>query len=221
MLNKQNILNLSRLYLFTLGLSLINLSSAYAGRMYKWIDENGQIRYSDRLPIEQTKKRHQMLAPDGRILQTREASTPSAQLKQEREEQKRLQQEAQKKAAEEAFIKSKQSQSDRVLMMTFGSEAEILDARSERVAVIDSVILLLQKNIEQEHVNRENLEQTAKKFYYDKGREVPGGLAQKLEYSLEKILAKQGQLISKTEERAKIKKQYAVDLIRYQQLSKQ
>jgi hypothetical protein len=48
---------------------------------------------------------------------------------------------------------------------------------------------------------------------------VPGGLAQNIEYFNEKILGIQQQLELKTEEREKVKKQYAEDLLRYRELT--
>jgi hypothetical protein len=40
-------------------------ASVDAAALYKWIDEDGQIRYSDRLPAAQVKKKHQQLNSQG------------------------------------------------------------------------------------------------------------------------------------------------------------
>lgn len=221
MTNKQNKLKLSRFYPFSLCLTLIIQSPAHAGSLYKWIDENGLIRYSDHLPVDQATKRHQTLAPDGRVLETMEAPKPPEQSRQERAERLRQEYEARIRADKEAQIRAEREHHDTVLMMTFSKEVEIVDAQKERVSIIDSVILLLKKNIEHEKKNLALLEQGAKILYLEQNQEVPGGLAQKIEYFTEKLLSKQNQLELKIAERNKVINQYALDLVRYRELSEQ
>ncbi|MDJ0834192.1 MAG: DUF4124 domain-containing protein [Gammaproteobacteria bacterium] len=190
-----------------------------ASGLYRWVDENGEIRYSDRLPPDQTKKRFQKLAPDGRVLTTKEVSKTPAQLRQERAEAERKQREEERRARDEARKRAEQKHHDDVLMLTYSTEEELIEAEQERLDVIDSVIRLLQKNIAEEEDKKSKLEDTAKTRYIDNGVNVPGGLAQQIEYSAEKIASRQHQLLLKMETREKIKRQYAEDLIRYRQLS--
>ncbi len=58
----------------------------YSAQLYKWVDENGQIRYSDNITSDQSKKAFQTLTPDGRVLTTKEASKPPEQMREERAE---------------------------------------------------------------------------------------------------------------------------------------
>jgi hypothetical protein len=183
------------------------------------VDDEGNVRYSDRIPIDQATKKRQTLSPDGRILETKEAAIPPEQLKREREEKKRQEQEAKRKAEIEARKKAEQQHHDNVLLMTFSTETELLAAKDERLEVINSVIRLLRKNIEKEQGKLESLEKRANDVYISKDRVVPGGLAQNIEYFNEKILGIQQQLELKTEEREKVKKQYAEDLLRYRELT--
>ena len=53
---------------------------AGAGALYKWVDENGQIRYSDRLPPTQVRRKHQQLNSQGVVLSTKEAAKSAEQL---------------------------------------------------------------------------------------------------------------------------------------------
>jgi hypothetical protein len=59
--------------------------STRAGALYKWIDEEGQIRYSDRLPVNQNKRKHQQLNSYGVILSTKEAAKTDEELAAEAE----------------------------------------------------------------------------------------------------------------------------------------
>jgi single-stranded DNA-binding protein len=196
-------------------LAMLFLINAQAAKLYKWVDEDGKIRYSDRLTVEQAKKRHQTLTPDGRVIETKERSLTEA----ERAEIARKKEQEKKVAEEQARIKAEKDHHDRVLMMTFTNEDEILEAQQERIDVIDSVIQLLKKNIKTEQDKLQKLEQRAQTQYISKDRAVPGGLAQNIEYFSEKILNKQKQLELKIEEKSRVKKQYANDLLRYRELS--
>ncbi len=201
-------INLPLCSLMTGALVLVMLSPpAAAQQLYKWVEEDGTIRYSDRLPPDQRKKRHQKLSTQGRILETTEAATPPEELKRRRAEQKRLEEEARKKAEQEAAIQAEKDHHDRVLLMTFSNENEIIEVEKERVAVITSVISLLRKNSAQEQQKLEQLEQRAQREYIDQDKAIPGGLAQNIEYFAEKIRGIEHQL-------------YAEDLIRYRELTR-
>jgi predicted SnoaL-like aldol condensation-catalyzing enzyme len=205
------ILRLIHFLLASLFSALLLISSAQAAKLYKWIDEEGNIRYSDRLTVEQARQRHQTLTPDGRVIETKERSLSDKERAEiaRQKEQERI----------EAEIQAEKDHHDRVLMMTFTNEDEILEAQQERIDVIDSVIQLLKKNIESEQEKLKNLKQRADTQYINKNKAVPGGLAQNIEYFSEKILNKQKQLELKIEEKSRIKQQYANDLIRYRELS--
>jgi len=206
-------------YLSVLVCLLVFLPQLEAAKLYKWIDENGQIRYSDRLTVDQAKQKHQSLTPDGRVLETKEAAISPEQLKRERAERKRLAEEARRQDEIAKRQQAIKDHHDNVLLMTFSNEDEILEAKDERVDVIESVIKLLRKNITNEQAKLDRLEQRAYQQYIEKDLVVPGGLAQNIEYFSEKILNIQQQLAVKLDERDRVKQQYANDLLRYRVLT--
>ena len=56
-------------------LILLGFSSAgNTGKLYKWVDENGEVRYGDQLPPSEVKKKHQTLNAQGMVISTTEAS---------------------------------------------------------------------------------------------------------------------------------------------------
>ncbi|MDH3388865.1 MAG: DUF4124 domain-containing protein [Gammaproteobacteria bacterium] len=187
---------------------------ASAGALYKWIDENGQVRYSDRLPAEQVRKQHQQLNSQGVVLTTKEAAKSDEELAAEAEA-KRKQQE---QAAEEARLKELQDKKDQVLLLTFSSEKELELARDSRIQVIDSVIRLIQNSIESTRETLEQLEASAERNFTSQGLEVPGGLAQKIEHFSQKLVSRNEQLALKEKEKEKINGQYDRDVERYRLL---
>lgn len=189
-------------------------ASAASQTLYKWIDENGEVRYSDQLPPKQVKQRHQMLNNQGVVVNTKEAAKTPEQLAAEAEAKKAL--EAQQ--AEEQRLKDAQAKTDRVLLLTFSSEREMESVRDNRIDVIESVIRLIKKSIAATEERLIGLEDTADEIYLSKGREVPGGLAQNIEHFTGKLANRKKQLRQKELEQQKIDQQFDLDLARYRLL---
>ena len=198
--------------------ALIMSASAFpvdAGKLYKWVDENGNIRYSDQIPPNQVKRGHTELNSQGVVMSTQEKAKTEAQLaaeaKAKREEEAR--------AAEQARQKKIQDQKDQVLLMTFSSEEELELARLDRIEVLESVIQLIRNSIESTQEKLGELQKNADENYLSQGKEVPGGLAQKIEHFSRKVETRNQQLEQKMAEKAKINEKYQLDLARYRQLT--
>lgn len=189
-------------------------ASNVAGALYKWVDEEGNIRYSDRLPPAQSGKKHHKLNASGVVVNTREAAKSDEELAAEAEA-RRI---AEEKAAEEARLKKIQDHQDQVLLMTFSSEEELQLARENRLAVLNSVIQLINSSIETTQSKLSELQDNADQNFLSQGKEVPGGLAQKIEFFTRKVETRTQQLELKLSEKAKINEKYDTDLARYREL---
>lgn len=185
-----------------------------AATLYKWVDENGDVRYSDRLPPQQSKQKHQQLNSQGVVLSTREAARPPEELAREAEAKRK--QEA--LDLEAARLQEIQDHEDRVLLLTFASEEELEHARDNRIEVINSVIRLIESSIETTQGKLDKLEQNAEIAFTSKGKTIPGGLQQKIEHFSRKVESRTAQLQAKVEERAKISDRYEADLERFRDL---
>ena len=207
-----------RLILLSVMLVVLMISAfpklATAGALYKWIDENGQIRYSDRLPPSQVKKKHQQLNSQGVVLTTKEAAKSDEVLAAEAEAARKLEEEN----ARQAKIKEAQDKKDQVLLLTFSSEEELGIARDNRIDVLNSVIQLIKKSIDNTQQRLDELQGNADALYLSKGNEVPGGLAQKIEHFTRKLENRNAQLASKLAEQEKINQQYEKDVARFREL---
>lgn len=187
--------------------------SASAG-LYKWVDDEGTVRYSDRLPPDQARRSHTELNEQGVVVSTREAAKSDEELAAEAEARRKQEE----RDAEEARIRAIQEHKDQVLLMTFSSVEEIEHARENRLEVLDSVINLIQGNIENTQVKLANFQTRAHDAYISQGKEVPGGLAQKIEHFERKIQTRSRQLELKLDEKAKIISKYDIDLARFIEL---
>jgi len=189
-------------------------SESMAGALYKWVDENGEVRYSDQLPPHQSSKGHQQLNSQGVVITTKDAAKSSEDIAIDAEA-KRLLEEQQR---EEARIKSIQDKKDRVLLLTFSTEEELERARDSRMEVIDSVVRLIAGSIETTQDKLYQLSNRAQDDYISQGKQVPGGLAQKIEHFERKIENRNAQMALKEEEKEKILQKYELDLERFRLL---
>ncbi len=185
-----------------------------AATLYKWVDEDGRVRYSDRLPPAQSNKQHQQLNSQGMVLTTQDAAKTPEQLADEAEAQRKLEEEQR----EEAELKAIQDKQDQVLLLTFSNEKEIENARDNRIQVIDSVIGLIENSIATTQAKFDQLKNSADQNYVSQGKEIPGGLAQKIEHFERKIEIRNSQLAAKAEEKEKIRQKYELDLERFRTL---
>ena len=185
-----------------------------AAALYKWIDEDGQVRYSDRLPAKQVRKKHQQLNSQGVVVTTTEAAKTEDEIAAEAEAKRK----AEEQAAEQARLDEIQYKKDQVLLLTFSSEKEMALARDDRLEVIDSVIRLITKNITSTQATLQKLETDAEELYTSKGRDVPGGLAQKIEHFTRKIESRTDQLLLKVDEKDRVNEQFEADLARFREL---
>jgi hypothetical protein len=189
-------------------------STSLAGALYKWVDENGNVRYSDRLPPDQNKKKHQQLSSQGMVLSTRDAAKSPEEMAIEAESKRKIEEQQR----EEIRIKTEQHKQDRVLLLTFSSEEEIERARDNRMQVMDSVIGLIESSIESTQDKLDYLLNRAQQAYISKGKEIPGGLAQKIEHFERKIESRDAQLQLKQAEKEKVRHKYEADLERFRLL---
>jgi len=195
------------LCLILLGLS----STADAARLYKWVDENGEVRYTDRMPQSAASKQHQTLNDQGVIISTKEAAKTA-------EEQAALEK-IEGELDREKRQKEAQRKKDQALLLTFSSERELGIAKEERMEVLDSMIRLIYKSMADTRTKLDRLEGLADKNYISKGLPVPGGLAQNIEVLNRKNFIREKQLRNRLSEKNTIETQYEIDLARFRTLT--
>jgi hypothetical protein len=188
----------------------LSASPSGAANLYKWVDDDGSVHYSSRLPPGQHKKSHQQISREGVVLSTKDAAKTDEELAEEAKQAE--------EAAEAKRLKEIQDKKDRVLLLTFSNEEELEQVRDNRIEVIDSVIRLINSSIETTQEKLDKLQLSAEQNYTSKGEDVPGGLAQKIEHFERKINSRNIQLEAKTEEKEKIREKYEADLKRYREL---
>jgi len=119
---------------------LLDGQAAWSGKLYKWVDENGKIHYSDSIPPEKLKQEHQVINRQGITRETVSAAKTKEELAKEqaaaREEARRL--------ALEREQAQQQAARDRILLDTYLTEDDVKASRDRRITALDASIRIAQ-----------------------------------------------------------------------------
>ena len=181
--------------------SAILLSSPFAAqaKMYKWVDENGQMHFGDKIPPKYMVKEHQELNEHGVVTKHKEA----AKTPQQKAEERRLKKEQEKMAQEE----KKKKQRDRVLLDTYTTERDLIVARDSRLEAVDSQINLAESIINDSNENIESLEKQIAQIKAS-NREVPEELYQRIEIEKRQVKVQSGVMKNHKKRRDEISEQF-------------
>ncbi len=137
--------------------SLLAIPFSAMGKMYRWVDDDGRVQYSDRVPPSQKAKEHSRFDDSGieveKVKAARSKEAMQAELAREKE-LKRLR-------AEQQRIIDNQKAADRVLLRTFRSEDDIKMARDGKFAAIDVHMQVIRGNIKRLKNRLEELQKGA------------------------------------------------------------
>lgn len=138
---------------FCLGLSF---SMPAAAKLYKWVDEKGTTHYGETIPPEYAGKDRVELNKAGRVVNKKEVSTPE-EIRAERDSKE--QEEARKRAEQQAVLESKRR--DKALIDTYSNSNEIDLARKRNLQQIEARIVGINANLKMASDNLLGLNQEA------------------------------------------------------------
>lgn len=124
-------------------MTVLAFSTTVYGKLYKWVDENGKVHYSDKMPPDQIKNAHQELNEHGVVKERVDrALTPEErQAKaEELQRQKELEQQQQLEAARVERERNK-------LIKSYSSSEQIVRLKEERVSALKRNIEMAKENL--------------------------------------------------------------------------
>ncbi len=124
-------------------------AGAWGAGMYKWVDEQGNVHYSDKAPSDVPSKGETVLDKQGREVQKIAPPLTPAQIKAKAEEDER--QRVLAKARDD------QARRDRALIQSYSNEDEIEIARKRAISTIESQIKSAQAYSEDLSLQQKNL----------------------------------------------------------------
>ena len=183
---------------------------AAAQKLYKWVDENGQVHYGDKIPPEYANQDREILNKQGLAVgrEEGEETAEEARIREEREKQAH--------AAEE------RAQRDRMLVTTYQNVGEIEELRARRLDQIDAQLVIQEQSLAS--LKARHAEQVRRAGRYapantdPKAPPMPDGMADDIKRAESDIRTQQVNLDKRRNERAALNKQFDADVARFKEL---
>lgn len=192
-----------------LALALSLPAATDAGKLYKWVDDEGQVRYGDQVPPQYAKQRQDTLNAQGIVVDTKAAAKTPEQIAEERR--------AAEAAAEEERLRQELAQHDRMLLSTFTSEDDIVMTRDGKIAAIEAAIRLAEARVEKTRQRLTDLTRRAADAERG-GNKVSDELRRQIADARTKIEQNNDYVRNRQVEQEEIRHQFELDLQRFREL---
>jgi len=197
----------SMAYSLALALLLVLTAQPAQAKMYKWVDAQGNVHYTDTPPPESAGQGNSEVKKSGTVVKRTESTE---------EREKRLAAEAAEKERKKAA--AEQARKDRALLATYTSEQEIDLARDRALEHHNLIIKSAEARLKQLEPGSKELENKVKAA--TKGaKPAPEHLQQ--QYDAKRAEVEEAQRVIKTNQEAKIKvrERYEAEKLRFRELT--
>jgi hypothetical protein len=179
-----------------------------AAATYKWVDEQGVVHYTDKMPPEAVNRGTVELTKQGvQVRKVDPAMTPEQRRAREQEEERKRNTSRQQEET---------SRRDSALLASYASEAEIELARNRAFNTIDSMIASAQSYSQELMRRKADIDKRLAPF---NGKQPPAVLERENE-TVTTELARQSELINtKRAERAAVGSRYDAEKMRWRELA--
>jgi hypothetical protein len=183
---------------------------ALAERVYKWVDENGEIQYGDRVPPRYASKERRVIDDQGRTIKVYEAAkTP---------EQKAEAEALAKRQAEQKKLAEQQAVRDHSLLATYSSAEDMMQAHDSKIASMETLVQLTNSRIHSMQKRLGELTGDAAEFERS-GKTLPEGLVNQMKNIQEQIQQNEAFAKQKEKEKNQLAQKFDEDLKRYRELT--
>ena len=197
----------------TLGSLTMGLATQAQAKLYKWVDEKGEVHYGDKIPPRYSKQQHQELNNRGIQMKAVERKKTQA----EKDAEQAAKSEEQKRLDAERKIQAEKSRKDQILLDTFTVERDLLIMRDDRLSAIDSTVNLtstynrqLEEQLEKTQQRIDNLEKSK--------RDIPENLIKKVKNLKGQLEQNTAHISRLKKDRILLEKQFKDDLARFREL---
>ncbi|MCB1635879.1 MAG: DUF4124 domain-containing protein [Xanthomonadales bacterium] len=194
----------------TVALGLLASSAVSAAKLYKWVDENGNVHYSDQVPPSQAKQAREELNDQGVTVKQVDRALTADELAARRAEEKA--------AADAAAAIAAERERDRTLLDSYASEEDITRSYNQRVDLLDQTIEARKVEIGLREKNLADLVARAADTERS-GRAVPEVLQKMIKDERTEIERQRGDIKKRESERVQAEKDYKVDIGRYREVA--
>ena len=195
-------------------LAILAVGSLHCGvavaETYRWVDEQGNVHYSDRVPPEDVKHERAKLDQQGRQLGVIEGAKTPEQMEQEKR--------VRALRSEQRRILSEQRDRDLSLLRTYGSEQEMRLTLQNKLSTIDSVVRVTESNRDRQASILDSQRQRAAEAEL-KGQPVPKLLRDSIDAAQRQIAGYQEQIGKLEADKKVIAEAFGKDIARLKDLA--
>lgn len=192
--------------IYIVPLLLCGTTNGYAKKMYRWVDENGRVIFSDVVPPDQVQHKRETINENARVLDVVEkAKTPEELAKLKRLDALRKEQDK---------IIAKQAADDKLLLSTYRSIEDMQRALENKLALMDSEKRAIEgsrRRMEQQRLQQQqqaaNLERNAQK--------VPDKLLKDIASTRQQIEQNIQEMARHESNRQSVEKEFRADIARF------
>jgi len=195
-----------------LGVVIFSVDTAHAAKLYKWVDENGQVHFSDKIPPQDIKREHSEIDNLGLETKTVEAAKTPEQIAEDKRQQTIK--------AEQERLAREQAEQDRILLDTFSSEDEIISARDRQLATMEASNQLTRGSIDSLTTK---LQVTTKNAadYERQGQEVPEAILKEIDDIKLEIEKHRDSIKDNEQKQINLREKYQANIERFRELKGQ
>ena len=191
------------------GLCLALATPGAQAKLYRWVDDQGAVHYTDTPPPAAAGKKGSTLDESGRVIEQHDPAAEKAQAEAQKRE------EAARAAAEKQ--REEEARRDRALLQTFTTVRDLEVVRDDRIAAFDSTIKLGEDRLGRQRATLEGLEQRGKQLT-DQGKPVPDNLAKQIESARATVADTEKYLDGQRKERTETAQRFESDIARFKEL---
>lgn len=183
--------------------------NALASKVYKWVDKDGKVHYTNTPPPEASQQERTVLDEHGNVTATLSAPRTPEELAAERQREAI--------AAEQERLAKEQAAKDNMLLQTYTTAEEMELARDGRLAALEAQIKVVSGTISSLDVQLAQFNQQAANFT-GSGKPVPEPLQKKIDQTRAELLENQKFLFAREAEQDEIREKFAADIARFKEL---
>jgi len=191
---------------FIMLLLLMGTQAVLAKKMFRWVDDAGNVRYSDQVPPDQVKHRREALNENARVVDVVEKQKTKAQ----RDLEKRL---VLLRRQQNEIIR-KQKGHDKVLRSTFRNVSDMEMALKGKMLAMDGQRKVVQGNLQRIEKQLQQQQKKAAQFERD-GRKVPAKILVDIRLTKEQIELSYIEISKQFEKKKRVREEFEADINRF------
>jgi hypothetical protein len=187
------------------------LPTAEAGKLYRWVDDEGKVHYTDKMPASEVEQARSQLNEHGVEIGRVEAAKPP--------EERARAEEIERLRAEQERLIAKHKEEERVLLRTFRSEDDIIMAMNGKLTALDVIIQIAHNNAKHTKAKLSELQGIAAN-QERQGRAPSEKLLSEIEGAQQQLHDIYQNILLREQEKKDLRKQGETDLKRFRTLKK-